>query len=263
MTRLRSLHWVEYGLEAFGLGLFMVSACGFGVLLFHPSSPVVRAVPGAGVRQALMGLAMGLTGALNVYAPWGRRSGSHLNPAATLTFFRMGKLAGRDALGYIAGQFLGGLAGTLLAARLLEPWIADPKVAYVVTVPGRFGAGAAFLAEAAISWGLFCVVLTLLARERWAPYTGLAAAAMVASYITLEAPISGMSMNPARTLASAAVAMRWTGLWIYFVAPPLGMLAALAMRRRRGGTAGHCAKYLHDPRYRCIFCEWRAGREPA
>lgn len=245
-------HWAEYGLEAFGLGLFMVSASAFGVLLFHPASPAVTAIPHPLARSALMGLAMGGTAILNTYSPWGRRSGAHLNPAVTLTFYTLGKVTPVDGAGYVAGQFIGGWLGMAAAGVLFAPWIGHPAVNYVATVPGPAGLAAAFAGETAITFLLMIVVLACAARPTTAPYTGLAAAALIALYITFEAPLSGMSMNPARTLASALPARSWTGLWIYFTAPPLGMLAAAALRRRAAGR--HCAKLHHDPRYRCIFC---------
>lgn len=246
------LNWVEYGLEAFGLGLFMISASAFGVGLFHPASPAVAAIPHPLARNALMGLAMGGTAILNTYSPWGRRSGAHLNPAVTLTFYTLGKVTPTDLAGYVAGQFVGGLLGMLVAGVVLSPWISHPAVNYVVTVPGPVGLAAAFGGEAVIAFMLMTAVLACAARPATAPYTGLAAAALIALYIPFEAPLSGMSMNPARTLASAVPAGSWTGLWIYFTAPPLGMLAAAVLRRRRRDR--HCAKLHHDVRYRCIFC---------
>jgi aquaporin Z len=257
-------NWLEYGLEAWALGLSMVSACGFGVLLFHPSSPVLAALPDPLARRLLMGAAMGLTAVLNAYSPWGRRSGAHANPAVTLAFLRLGRMPGRDAAGYVAAQFAGGLLGVLLAARPLRGWIADPSVDYVVTLPGPWGAGWAFAAELGISFLLMLVVLTVSAIPRAARFTGLAAGLLVAACITLETPVSGMSMNPARSLGSAIPAMRWDALWVYFVAPPLGMLLAAEARRRwSAGVAPGCAKYDHDPRYRCLFCEHRAATSPA
>jgi aquaporin Z len=251
-------HWVDYTLEAWGLGLFMVSACGFGVLLFHPASPVVHLLPNELARRSLMGLAMGLTNVLNIYSPWGRRSGAHLNPAVTWTFHRLGKVSRRDAIGYSAFQFAGGVIGTQVGAVLFRPWIADPSVNYVATVPGRWGLGPAFVGEVVITFVLMSVILAMVARPAAARYTGLAASTLVWIYITLEAPISGMSMNPARTLGSAIPAQVWTGLWIYLLAPPLGMLAAAQIRH--WATAGQhpfCAKMRHDLRYRCIFCNHR------
>ena len=254
-------NWVEYGLEAFGLGLFMVSASVFGVLLFHPASPVVAALPAPLGRSALMGLAMGLTAILNIYAPWGRRSGAHLNPAVTLTFYSLGKVAPVDVAGYIAGQFLGGALGMAAATHLLAPWIGHPAVNYVVTVPGPAGLATAFISEAVITFVLMTVVLGFIAHPRAAPFAGLAAAGLIVLYITFEAPLSGMSMNPARTLASALPAAAWPGIWIYFTAPLLGMLTAAGLRHRSAGR--HCAKLHHDDRYRCVFCAWVSRREPA
>src|SRR5829696_7301481 len=88
------LHWPEYLIEAGAIGAFMVSACVFGAVIFHPGSVVHHALGdlgGAWVERAVMGVLMGLTLVLLVYSPWGRRSGAHLNPAFTLAFLRLGK----------------------------------------------------------------------------------------------------------------------------------------------------------------------------
>lgn len=206
-----------------------------------------------------MGVAMGLTLILNVYSPWGRRSGAHLNPAVTLTFFRLGKVARADVPWYIASQFAGGILGTASAVVLFRPAVADPAVNYVATLPGPWGIGAAFAAELLISFVLMLVVLLLSSRPRLAGGTGVVAGILVALYITFEAPISGMSMNPARTVGSAVFAHAWTGLWLYFTAPLLGMLAAAELFYRSGDAASRiCAKFHHDARVRCIFCEHHA-----
>jgi aquaporin Z len=249
-------HWPEYLCEAFGLGLFMVSACGFGVLLFHPASPVVHRVPAMLPRSIAMGTAMGLTAIINIYSPWGRRSGAHLNPAVTLTFYRLGKVAPGDLLGYIGAQFAGGFLGMGAGVLFFRPWVGDPSVNYVATLPGPLGPGVAFLAEFAISFLLILVILNVASRPKLARYTGLVAGTMIALYIALEAPLSGMSMNPARTVGSAAWAGRWTGLWLYFAAPLLGMLGAAQLFVATGDARRrYCAKLHHDERVRCIFCE--------
>jgi len=251
-------HWPEYLMEAGGLGLFMVSACGFATLLGHPASPVLRAIPDPLHRQMLMGLAMGLTAIGIIYSPWGKRSGAHLNPSVTLTFLSLGKVERRDALFYAAFQFLGGAAGVVLASMLLGGLVAHPPVNYAVTAPGPAGVAAAFVAEVAISFFLMLTVLVVSNSKRLGRYTGLFAGALVATYIAVEAPISGMSMNPARTLGSALLARDFTALWIYFVAPPLGMLAAAqSYTRWRGARAVFCAKLHHHNNQRCIFrCNW-------
>src|SRR5262245_30626804 len=81
-------HWPEYLLEGLELGLFMISACVFVVLLEYPGSPVHQALPDPTLRRVLIGLAMGLTAISIIYSPFGQRSGAHFNPSVTLTFLR-------------------------------------------------------------------------------------------------------------------------------------------------------------------------------
>jgi aquaporin Z len=248
-------HWPEYLMEATGLGLFMVSACLFAALLEHPASPVRLAIADPLVRRILMGVAMGLTAVAIIYSPWGQQSGAHLNPAITLTFLRLGKVYTWDGLFYVLAQFIGGVAGILLAVAIFWPWIADPHVNYVATLPGPRGPRLAFLAELLISFGLMATVLIVSNTERLARFTGLFAGALVAAYITVEAPLSGMSMNPARTFASAVPAYALMPLWIYFTAPLLGMLlAAEVYVRAKGAHSVLCAKLHHQNEKRCIFC---------
>lgn len=247
-------HWPEYLIEACGLGAFMVSACVFGTLLEHPASTVRQAIPEAFARRVLMGLAMGLTAISIVYSPWGKQSGAHLNPAVTFTFFRLGKVAKPDAIFYVLAQFVGGSLGALGAALLLRSWIQHPSVNFVATLPGSSGIFAAFCAETFITFVLMLTVLTISNHAQLSRFTGLFAGALVAIYITLEAPISGMSMNPARTFASAFSGNIWTAIWIYFTAPPIGMLlAAEAYVRCAGAHKIFCAKLHHHNDKRCIF----------
>jgi aquaporin Z len=253
-------HWPEYLMEAACLGLFMVSAFAFGAILEHPASPIHKAIPSPLLRRLLMGLAMGSTAIGIIYSPWGKQSGGHINPSTTITFFRLGKVAPWDALFYIVFQFLGGLTGAFLAAAAFSAWVAHPSVHYVVTTPGNLGAGIAFLAEIGIAFILMTVILNVSNNTRLHKFTGLCAGALVATYITFEAPISGMSMNPARTFASAVPAQHWTALWVYLTAPLIGMLAAAEVyTRTKGRQSVACAKLHHENHKRCIFCGKPAG----
>jgi aquaporin Z len=252
-ARERRWHFPEYALEAAELGLFMLSAVLVVALVEHPASALRQAVPGALARRLLIGIAMGLTAVLLIYSPWGKRSGAHMNPAVTLTFLRLGKIAPRDALMYIAAQFIGATLGVHIAGVLLGDVIRDPAVNFVITQPPPGGVALAFVAEAAISALLMRVVLWTTRSPRLSPFTGLFCGALVAAYITFEAPLSGMSLNPARSFGSAIVAGQLRDLWLYLSAPPLGMwLAALAAGRER--RAPGCAKLQHDTRVHCIFC---------
>jgi aquaporin Z len=254
-------HWPEYLIEAGALGMFMVSACVFSVLLFHPASPFVRALPAQMPRMLLMGLAMGATLVGIVYSPFGKRSGAHMNPAVTLTFLSLGKVAAWDAAFYVVAQFAGGIVGVLLVAGFLNAPLADPAVNYAATLPGVWGPRAAWLAEFAISFLQMNMILNVSNARRLNRWTGLIAGSLVAAYVTLETPISGMSMNPARTFGSAYVGHVWTALWIYFTAPLLAMLAAAVVyRRTRGIQAVLCAKLHHENSQRCIFrCRYGMG----
>lgn len=255
-------HLPEYLMEAAELGLFMFSACTFSVLLFHPSSPVAQTIPDGVPRRMLMGIAMGATAIAIVFSPLGQRSGAHFNPAVTLTFFRLGKIDARDAAFYTLFQVAGGITGVTLASLALGKLIAHESVNYAVTLPGPAGPRLAFLAEVLISFILMSVVLNVSNTKRLGRWTGMFAGALVAIYITIESPISGMSMNPARTLSSAVGADVWTSLWIYFIAPPLGMLlAAEVYQRLNPKRAIACAKLHHHNNHRCIFrCDFKHNK---
>jgi aquaporin Z len=172
-----------------------------------------------------------------------------------VTFFRLGKIQGLDAFFYVLAQFVGGLIGLLVAAMAIGMAIEHPTVNYVVTIPGLNGTGIAFAAEAGISFGLMLVVLIVSNQTKLNAWTGVFAGALVAAYITVEAPLSGMSMNPARSFASALPANLWTDFWVYLTAPLLGMLlAAECYVRFSGARRVLCAKLYHDNDTRCIFC---------
>src|SRR5215472_4953017 len=263
-------HWPEYLIEGWALGTFMVSAGLVATLLGAPASPVHRALPDAMSRQAVGGIAMGLTAIALIHSGWGKRSGAHMNPAVTLTFLRLGKIHPWDALFFVVAQVVGGLSGVLLVTALAGHAFSDPPVSYAATLPGSSGPTTAFAAEFVISAMLMLTVLSLSAYKRLAPFTGLIVGCLVATYITFESPLSGMSMNPARSLASAAPGMHWRHLWIYLTAPLLGMLSGAQVFLMVGGARRVlCAKLLHPLGVRCIHCGYephkaaRGARSPA
>lgn len=255
-------HWPEYLMEAAELGLFMFSACAFTVLLYHPSSPLAQTIHDGVLRRLMMGTAMGSTAIAIIFSPLGKRSGAHFNPSVTWTFFRLGKIEAWDAAFYTLFQFAGGIAGVMLASFTLGKLVAHQSVNYAATLPGPHGPAVAFFAEVLISFILMSIVLAVSNTKRLARWTGVFAGVLVAAYITIESPISGMSMNPARTFSSAVGAHIWMSLWIYFLAPPLGMfLAAEVYRRLNVRRAVACAKLHHHNNKRCIFrCNFETER---
>lgn len=219
-------HWPEYLMEAWGLGLFMISAAFFTILLEHPALGFPGLIPNPFARRWIIGLAMGLTAIYIMYSPWGKRSGAHLNPAVSITFWKLGKISAADMFFYILFQFIGGYIGVFLFKVFAFPYISYATVNYAVTVPGSLGWTGAFLLEALLSFLLMLVVLISSNNPAIAGLTPIWAGILLTLFIAFEAPYSGMSINPARTVASALPAQVWVGWWIYFLAPPLGMLLA-------------------------------------
>jgi aquaporin Z len=211
-------------------------------------------IPGAFVRQALMGLAMGTITIAILLTPLGKQSGGHFNPAITLAYYRLGKVEPWDAAFYTAAQFIGAIGGTAIAGYVLGSAVHNEAVRCAVTAPGRFGAAAAFLAELAISFILMVTILFATNAQTIGRYTPYFVGLLLAMYYAFESPLSGMSTNPARSFGSAFHAGYWHALWVYLAAPVLGMLlAAEAFLRARGGVGPYCAKLNHDNNTRCIF----------
>src|SRR5438034_4630395 len=188
--------WRIYLIEAALLGGFMISASLFTLLLEHPASPGVRAIASEFARRALIALALGATAIALIYSPWGRRSGAHFNPAVTISNLRLGKMNVWDAAFYIAAQFAGGVLGMIVSVLITGCAIGHPNVNFVATLPGPYGVRAAWADEFAIAFVLMTMLLRVNYFPRLAPWSGYFAGALVALYITFEAPISGMSMNP-------------------------------------------------------------------
>ena len=157
------------------------------------------------------------------------------------------------------GQFVGAVAGVgLVAAGMLALGrggaLAQPSVEYAVTVPGIGGVAGAFGAELFMAALLMGVVLWMTNRRRLAGYTSYAVGVLITGYVFFFAPVSGFSINPARTVGSAVWAQIWTAEWVYFVAPLVGMFgAALVYVRRFGIEAVLCAKLHAAPSVLCPF----------
>jgi aquaporin Z len=247
-------HWREYLIEGWALGTFMVSASLFTLWFEKPGSPLNHAIVNGDVRRALIGLAMGVTAVLLIYSPWGKRSGAHMNPAVTAAFFSLGRIDVRNAVFYIAAQFIGGALGVLLVWSVYGDVFAGPPVSFIATLPGRAGTGAAFAAELAMSLAMMLTVLIISQHARWSRFTGVAAGILVASFISFEAPLSGMSINPARSLASALPGGMWHAFWIYLTAPILGMWIATRLFTLIKPKTGCAHLSTHSTTTTCLHC---------
>lgn len=265
LRRTLKRNWPLYFFEAAELAIFMLSACAFTVFLFDPSYSALPLFPSAVVRRIFMGIAMGITAILIIHSPMGKRSGAHFNPAITITYFRLRKISRWDAMFYVLFQFVGGVLGVAVAAIWFGGALAQPTVEYAVTIPGKYGVTAAFFAELFMAGLLMAVVLWMTNRPSLATYTGYTVGVLIAFYVLIFAPVSGFSINPARTTGSAVFAGIWTAGWLYFAAPLLGMLAAAEVYLRLFGADGIlCAKLHPDRRYPCPFlCNFPGHRPTA
>ena len=250
-------HWPDYAKEAFGLFAFMVGAGAFTTLFMHPGSPVSQAIPSDLLRHIGLGLVMGCVTAAIIYSPWGQKTGAHINPAVTWSFFRLGKIGRWDAVFYTLFQFLGAMIAPVLLLLVIGDPFTHEKVKFATTQPGEAGALVAFGAEFVISFILMLALLLAINSERWEKKAGAIAAVLIALYIAFESPFSGMSLNSARSFGSAVTAGQWKGMWLYFVAPVLSMLLATEayLWARRRGSVGRA----EDDGGHCLICDYKEG----
>lgn len=222
--------------EALGLGIFMLSACFFGAMLFSPLSPWYAFFPNGIYRDVCMGIAMGATALFIFYSLWTSHSGSQINPAVTTTFLLLNKICRYDALFYMLFQVIGGTLAVLLMQWLMGNVLVAQPVNSVVTIPGKAGTGWAALTELLIAFITMSMVLFTSGNNRWKKYTRIIAACLVCIWVIVAGPVSGFGMNPARSFASAVAAGTWSAFWIYIFIPFAGMLSAAALyhwRERR------------------------------
>jgi MIP family channel proteins len=175
-------------------------------------------------------LVFGLIIMVMVYAT-GHLSGAHINPAVTLAFTLTRHFPARDAVAYIGAQVAGATAGALL---LLAVWPGEPA-RLGATVPS-VGTGSALVYELVLTAFLMFVIMAVATDTR---AVGAAAAIAIGGTVGLDAlfggPVTGASMNPARSLGPALAAGEWTDLWIYMVGPVAGAaLGAVAYQVVRG-----------------------------
>lgn len=247
-------HWREYLMEAAEIAALMLSTCICGALLYSPDSPVKNAHLSGAPRSILMGFAVAMTAFLIIRSPFGRRTGAHCNPAVTLAFFWLGRVHRWDAACYILAHFFGAAAGVMAARQIAGMLLSDPPVRYMITLPGRHGDSAAFLGEFLLAALLMGAVLYASNHRLLVRFAPVFVALITVCCYAFSSSIAGFSVNPARSFSSALFAGVWQGIWIYFVAPSAGMLAAAMLYSRRVGRDGiYCAKVYHDLRSTCPF----------
>jgi aquaporin Z len=246
-----------YACEFAGTALMLLCGITAVALMWGSGSPVPP-IANSALRRLVTGFLFAAGATAVVYSPLGQRSGGHINPAVTLAFWWAGKVPARDVAGYIIAQVLGALAGTVAAAVLLGDL--GRSVQYAATVPGEGWTWAeALIAEGVSTFALVFLIFVCVNKPTVAARTGILAGALVVLLVTIEAPVSGTSVNPARSLAPAMLVPIIRDQWLYIVGPVAGaLLAAVAYERQWGGTSV-CAKLYHTPSYPCPFatCGYR------
>ena len=253
------LHWRQYLMEAVEVAALMLCICFAGTLFYGRDSPIAILGLSWVARSALMGATVAAATFMIMLSPFGRRSGAHINPALTLAYFSVGRIHHWDAISYVLSQFIGGIAGVYVASLLLGRSLSDFPVLYVVTLPGRNGIFFAFVAELVTSFVFMAVVLISSNHRTLARVSPIFVVLVTVLYYVFSPTLSGYSVNPARSFSSAVFARLWKGIWIYCVAPVLGMVAAAGLYTKVAGLRRiYCVKVFHDLHSSCPFdCHFR------
>jgi len=228
---------IHYLREALGLAIFMISASFFSALFWGNGQSFHFAFPSDEVRNIVNGILMGSTALFIFYSPFTAPSGSHINPAVTVTFLRLNKMCRYDAIFYIIFQFIGGTIAVYLMSTFLGPGLTASPVNYAVTIPGKFGVVPAAVTEYIIAVVTMSMVLFISNNNKLRKYTRILSGCFVCCWAIFAGPVSGFGMNPARSFASAFPAHIYTSFWIYLFIPFAGMLSAaevfLFVQRRK------------------------------
>jgi aquaporin Z len=224
-------NWAEYGAEFLGTMLLVFGGLSAVVLDFSNGTPMAGLIPGKSPRLLLTGLLFAGTGSLIAISPLGRRSGAHINPSVSLGFFVHGKMHFRDFFAYVISQFGGAIVGAFLLHLVWGEHAASVKDG--MTVPGvpTYTVPEAFAAEMALTGLMVLLIFIFVSSKRLMRWTPLMNWLLIATMVWQEAPISGTSLNPARSIGPALIYGCWHDQWLYCIAPPLGAICAVGLYR--------------------------------
>ncbi len=264
----KMFHWPEYGAELLGTGFLIFVGLSAVVFDFGKGLPLTGLIPDASMRRLITGLIFAGSGSLVAISPLGKLSGAHINPSVSLAFWAQGKMKHIDLIGYIVAQFLGAIIGEVLLVLVWRDYA--HSVANGMTLPGAgYPLWLVFVAEMSLTCLLVLLIFLFVSSHHLMRWTPLMNWFLVATMVWLEAPISGTSLNPARSIGPALLTWLWTSQWLYCIAPPLGGLLAVGLFRlvTIGERDVLTGKLFHEPRYRSIFKNvhapaWKPEGEP-
>jgi aquaporin Z len=217
--------WRLFWSEFMGTGLLVLGGLSLVILLFGTGTPLSGVLPSEGWLRMISGFLFGSLGASIALSPVGRESGAHINPVVTLAFWLAGRLDYRTALAYAVAQ----LAGASVGALPLLAWGSlGRSVAFGATLPGNgYSTLTVLMGEVITTFALIAGLCVFLAFRKLRRFTPAMIPFLYAIMVPLEAPISGTSTNPARSLGPAIISGEWDGWWIYWIGPMIGAFVAL------------------------------------
>ena len=250
----QQLHWNVYLAELMGTALMIF--VGLSAVVFNMSEglPMANLLPSHSLRLLLTGIIFAGSGSLVAISPLGKLSGGHLNPSISFAFWLQKKMHRHDFIAYVIAQFVGAVAGEALLVTVWGKYA--QSVNNGMTLPAaNYALWYVFLAEVLITFLLVLLIFIFVSDRTFMRWTPLMTWMAVALMVWLESPISGTSLNPARSFAPALLSDTWRSQWLYAIAPPLG--AIMGVIGFRLVTFGEreilTGKLFHVPHYRCIF----------
>jgi MIP family channel proteins len=192
----------------------------FFLVLIGPGAAMVDAHSGGAIGHVGVALSFAFVVLAMVYA-LGHLSGAHINPAVTIAFWSARRFPVREVPGYVLSQCAGAVAASLALRGVL-----GPVGQLGATVP-TISVGAAFVVEWLLSFVLMIVIAAVATDARVTEgFAGIAVGLTVGFDATMGGPLTGASMNPARSLGPAVVGGIWTAHWLYWIAPITAMVVA-------------------------------------
>jgi len=213
--------------EFFGTALLLMVGLSVVIFMFGSGSPMALLIPAVKLRQMMTGFMFGSVGASIALSPIGKVSGAHINPAVTMVFWLFRKIEGRLAVTYVLAQLTGAIIGCL---PLLIWGQMGRSINFGVTIPGEgYSIHTVVLGEVITTFTMVSLLVIFIGFRRIRKFTPFMFPFLYAIMVPLEADISGISTNPARSLGPAVLSGQWDGWWIYLIGPLAGaLLASLA-----------------------------------
>jgi aquaporin Z len=213
--------------EFFGTALLLLAGLSIVIFMFGSGSPMAQLIPAVKVRQAITGFLFGSIGASIALSRIGKISGAHINPAVTVVFWLFRKIEGRLAITYILAQLTGAVVGCL---PLLLWGRMGHSVDFGATLPGEgYATHIVWLGEVITTFTMVSLLVIFIGFRGIRRFTPFMFPFLYAIMVPLEAAISGISTNPARSFGPAVISGQWGGWWIYWLGPLTGaILASLA-----------------------------------